>query len=395
MLTVIRELAEAAERSSADGVEELLAELVRAGDESVRGTTEKLDVLRHAGVVDAGGAGLVEILRGTASVVTGEPLPEAPEPEEFGYDAIHQELSDFRYCTTFVIEGDNLSRKELESELESLGDSLLVVGDVDAVKVHVHTDEPGTALSVGTKRGTIAGVEIANMHLQTVQREERLLEHVPAATEVVAVVAGDGNRRLFESLGATRIVEGGQTMNPSTADLVAAVEATGAEAVILLPNNSNVIMSAEQAAELSGKNVHVVASDSIPSGLAALVRFDGTRSVDENADEMRAALEEVATGEVTIASRDAQLNGLAVPKGAYLGLADGEAVAVGESFEQVAGAVVERLLERPRGVLTLLTGEGAPTLDGVVSAIGERHPDVEVDVQEGGQPHYPLLLSAE
>jgi DAK2 domain fusion protein YloV len=395
MLTVIRELAEAAEGSSAGEVEELLVELVRAGEESVRGTTEKLDVLRHAGVVDAGGAGLVEILRGIAAAATGEPLPEAPEPEGLGIDAIHQELSDFRYCTTFVIEGENLSREELEGELERLGDSLLVVGDADAVKVHVHTDEPGAALAVGTKRGTIAGVEIANMHLQTVQREERLLESVPGATEVVAVVAGDGNRRLFESLGATRIVEGGQTMNPSTAELVAAVEATGADAVILLPNNSNVIMSAEQAAELTSKNVHVVPSDSIPSGLAALVRFDGSRSVGENAAEMRAALEEVATGEVTIASRDAQLNGLAVPKGAYLGLADGEAVAVGESFEQVVADVVERLLEQPRDVLTLLAGEGAPTLDGVVSAIGERHPDVEVDVQEGGQPHYPLLLSAE
>ena len=228
MLTVIRELAEAAERSSVDGREELLVELVRAGEESVRGTTEKLDVLQHAGVVDAGGAGLVEILRGIAAAATGEPLPEAPEPEELGVDAIHQELSDYRYCTTFVIEGDGLSREEIESELEPLGDSLLVVGDADAVKVHVHTDEPGDALSVGTKRGTIGGVEIANMHLQTVQREERLIEPVPGATatEVVAVVAGDGNRRLFESLGATRIVEGGQTMNPSTADLVAAVEAT-------------------------------------------------------------------------------------------------------------------------------------------------------------------------
>jgi uncharacterized protein len=397
MLTVIRELAEAAEGSSARDVEALLVELVRAGEESVRGTTEKLDVLRHAGVVDAGGAGLVEILRGIASVVTGEPLPEAPpELEEVGVDAIHQELSDYRYCTTFVIEGENLARDELESELEPLGDSLLVVGDADAMKVHVHTDEPGTALSVGTKRGTIAGVEIANMHVQTMQREERLLESVPGAIEVVAVVAGKGNRRLFESLGATRIVEGGQTMNPSTAELVAAVEATGADAVILLPNNSNVIMSAEQAAELiTSKDVHVIPSDSIPSGLAALVRFDGSRSAGENVAEMRAALEEVTTGEVTIASRDAQLNGLAVPKGAYLGLADGEAVAVGESFEQVVADVVERLLERPRDVLTLLTGEGAPTLDGVVAAIGERHPDVEVDVQEGGQPHYPLLLSAE
>ena len=396
MLTVIRELAEGAEGSSAKDVKELLVELVRAGEESVRGTTEKLDVLRNAGVVDAGGAGLVEILRGIASVTTGEPLPEAPpDLEVVGVDAIHQELSDYRYCTTFVIEGENLSRDELESEFEPLGDSLLVVGDADAVKVHVHTDEPGAALAVGTKRGTIAGVEIANMHVQTMQREERLLESVPGAIEVVAVVAGKGNRRLFESLGATRIVEGGQTMNPSTAELVAAVEATGTDAVILLPNNSNVIMSAEQAAELTSKDVHVIPSDSIPSGLAALVRFDGSRSVGENAAEMRAALEEVATGEVTIASRDAQLNGLAVSKGAYLGLADGEAVAVGESFEQVVADVVERLLERPRDVLTLLAGEGAPTLDGVVAAIGERHPDVEVDVQEGGQPHYPLLLSAE
>jgi DAK2 domain fusion protein YloV len=396
MLTVIRELAESAERSSAKDVEELLVELVRAGEESVRGTTEKLDVLRNAGVVDAGGAGLVEILRGIASVVTGEQLPEAPpDLEEVGVDAIHRQLSDYRYCTTFVIEGENLARDELESEFERLGDSLLVVGDADAMKVHVHTDEPGAALTVGTKRGTIAGVEIANMHVQTMQREERLFESVPGAIEVVAVVAGNGNRRLFEGLGATRIVEGGQTMNPSTAELVAALEATGADAVILLPNNSNVIMSAEQAADLTSKDVHVIPSDSIPSGLAALVRFDGLRTVGENAAEMRAALEDVATGEVTVASRDAQLNGLAVRKGAYLGLADGEAVAVGESFEQVVADVVERLLERPRDVLTLLAGEGAPTLDGVVSAIGERHPDVEVDVQEGGQPHYPLLLSAE
>ena len=397
MLTVIRELAEAAERSSVDDVRELLVELVRAGEESVRGTTEKLDVLRHAGVVDAGGAGLFEILRGIAAAATGEALPEAPELEEVAVEAIHQELSDYRYCTTFVIEGDGLSREEIESELEPLGDSLLVVGDADAVKVHVHTDEPGGALTVGTRRGTIGGVEIANMHLQTVQREERLMESVPGATatEVVAVVAGDGNRLLFESLGATRIVEGGQTMNPSTADLVAAVEATGADSVILLPNNSNVIMSAEQAAELTEKDVHVVPSDSIPSGLAALVRFDGSRSIDENAAEMRDALEEVATGEVTIASRDAKLNGIAVPKGAYLGLAEGQAVSVGESFDQVVAEVVDRLLEQPRGVLTLLTGEGAPALDSVLTAIGERHPELEIDVQEGGQPHYPLLLSAE
>jgi DAK2 domain fusion protein YloV len=396
MLTVIRELAEAAESSSAATVEELLVELVQAGEESVRGTTEKLDVLRKAGVVDAGGAGVVEIVRGVAATATGEPLPEPTEEEELRVEAIHQELSLYRYCTTFVIEGENLAREELEREFERLGDSLLVVGDADAVKVHVHTDEPGAALSVGTAHGTIAGIEIANMHAQTVQREERLLVALPAATtDVVAVVAGEGNRRLFEGLGASGIVEGGQTMNPSTAELVAAVEATSADEVVLLPNNSNVIMSAEQAAGLASKTVQVVPSDSIPSGLSALVRFDRSRSAVDNAGEMCSALEEVTTGEVAIASRDAQLNGLAVRKGAYLGLAAGEAVAAGDSFEDVVAVVVERLLERPRGVLTLLVGEGAPTLDEIVAAISARHPDVELEVQDGGQPHYPLLLSAE
>jgi hypothetical protein len=176
---------------------------------------------------------------------------------------------------------------------------------------------------------------------------------------------------------------------------VAAVERTGAAEVVLLPNNSNVIMSAEQAAQLAGKPVQVVASDSIPAGLAAIVSVDPQRSAAENAAEMREALESVATGEVTVASRDAQLNGLAVPKGAFLGLADGEAVAVGESFDEVARQVVERLLAEPRGMLTLLRGEKAPDVDALVASVAERHPDVEVDVQDGGQPHYPLLLSAE
>ncbi len=396
MLTVIRELAEAAERADhSQSTAELLVELVHAGEESLARTQDMLDVLRDAGVVDAGGAGLVEIVRGLAATATGEPIPEAPQRESLGFDAIHQELSEFRYCTTFVIEGDGLVREELEGELERLGDSLLVVGDPTAMKVHVHTDEPGRALAIGTTRGTIAGVEIANMHVQTQHRSARL-EAVPdVRTDVVAVVVGEGNRRLFETLGATSFVEGGQTMNPSTADLVAAVERTGAAEVVLLPNNSNVIMSAEQAAGLAGKPVHVVASDSIPAGLAAIVSFDPQRGAEENAAEMREVLEAVATGEVTVASRDAQLNGLAVPKGAFLGLADGEAVAVGESFDEVARQVVERLLAEPRGMLTLLRGAEAPELDALVASLAKQHPDVEVDVQDGGQPHYPLLLSAE
>jgi dihydroxyacetone kinase-like predicted kinase len=184
-------------------------------------------------------------------------------------------------------------------------------------------------------------------------------------------------------------------MNPSTADLVAAVDATRAPEVILLPNNANVILSAEQAAGLAAKPVVVVPTDSIPAGLAAMVAFSPDRTSEENAAEMGEILDCVKTGEVTIASRDVEINGLSVRKGSWLGLAEGEAVTGGPDFEEVAAAVAERLLSEPRGVLTLLKGADEPDLDGLVRRIEERHPDLELDVQAGGQPHYPLLLSAE
>jgi DAK2 domain fusion protein YloV len=394
MLSVIREMAE---EDAGESVTDLLARLVQRGEEAVARTPEQLEVLREAGVVDAGGAGLLEIVRGLAATAAGEPIPDAPvEREELSVDAIHQELSKYRYCTTFMIEGDELDPDAIEAELLQLGDSLLVVGDPEALKVHVHTDEPGRALAIGTRVGVIDRVEIANMHEQTIEREERLLEAVPdAASGVVAVVAGEGNRRLFESLGASKIVAGGQTMNPAASDLVAAIAATPATEVVLLPNNSNVILTAEQAAGLAAKRVEVVPTDSIPAGLAAMVAFEPGRPAGENAADMRELLESVKTGEVTIASRDVELNGLSVHKGAWLGLADGKAVAGGPDFEEVAAAVAERLLAEPRGLLTLLKGEDEPDLNGLLKWIEERHPDLELDVQDGGQPHYALLLSAE
>jgi len=400
ILSVIRELAEEAEQHTSSTNAELLAALVRRGEEAVARTPEQLAVLREAGVVDAGGAGLLELVRGLAAAVAGEPLP-APQPrsEELSVDAIHQELSRYRYCTTFLIEGDGLDAAAIESELEQLGDSLLVVGDEEALKVHVHTDEPGRALAVGTGRGVIDRVEIANMHEQTVQREERLLTAVPdapaALSGVVAVVAGDGNRALFEDLGATEVVSGGQTMNPSTAELVEAVETADAQQVILLPNNSNVILSAQQAAELASKPVTVVATDSIQAGLAAMVSFLPERSAAENASEMSEVLEAVVTGEVTVASRDAELDGFAVRKGAWLGLASGRAVAVADEFDEVAGKVAESLLAEPRMVMTLLTGADAPDVNPLLALLRERHPELELELHAGGQPHYALLLSAE
>jgi fatty acid kinase len=398
MLTVIRELAEAAEAAPPLEPAELLALLVERGEEAVARTPEQLEVLREAGVVDAGGAGLVELVRGLAAAAAGEtPAPPAELPRPT-VEAIHLEPSRFRYCTTFVIEGEGLDAAALEPELERLGDSLLVVGDPSALKVHVHTDDPGAALSLGTRVGAIEGVEIADMLRQTEEREERLLAALPGGashSSVVAVVAGDGNRRLFESLGAERIVEGGQTMNPSTADLLAAVDATAADEVVLLPNNVNVVLAAEQAARVAGKPVRVVPTESIPAGLAELVAFNAERSAEENATAMADAAAGVVTGEIAVASRDATAGGVAVQKGEFLALLDGDAVVAGASFDEVARQLLERLLAEPRDVLTLLRGEDAPPLNGLLEELAERHPELELDVHEGGQPHYPLLLSAE
>ena len=221
---------------------------------------------------------------GWSTARPGEEIPEAPvEAESLGLDAIHQELSEFRYCTVFVVEGEDLDKDALESELERIGDSLLVVGDSTALKVHVHTDDPGQALTFGTALGVVEGVEIANMHDQTAQREERLLEGAPTAlatleTGLVAVCPGRGNRRLFESLGATRVIEGGQSMNPSAADILEAIEAVPTDDVLVLPNNSNVILTAEQAATLSEKTVRIVPSKSVQAGFAAMSGFVSTSS---------------------------------------------------------------------------------------------------------------------
>jgi fatty acid kinase len=393
MLTAIAAMADTAEHGGD------LQTIVARGDDTVERTRDMLPVLRDAGVVDAGAAGLVEIVRGIVAALEGTPLPKAPEHDrELGLGAIHHELSRYRYCTVFVVEGEGLDADGLEAELEQIGDSLLVVGDPTALKVHVHTDDPGRALSLGVARGVVGGVEIANMHEQTLDREERLLHAVPSVAVqpcvVVAVVTGDGNRRLAESLGAV-VVDGGPTMNPSTADLLAAIETAGGEEVVVLPDNGNVIMSAEQAADHASKRVRVVPTRSVQAGLAALVAFDPNVGAEENAAAMREAVDAVATGAITIASRDVVLDGVDVRKGEWLGLADESPVAGGETFDEVARTVLSRLLDEPRGVLTLLTGEDPPSLNGLLDEVHAAHPDLEVEVHEGGQPHYALLLSAE
>src|SRR5687768_15623557 len=358
ILTVSRALADEAEAHGSADLPELLGHLVRRGDVAVQETQDQLDVLRKAGVADAGAAGLVEILRGIAAHVSGEPLPEVAEPEPIAADAVHQEASRYRYCAVFVVTGDALDASALERDLAPLGDSLLVVGDPTALKAHVHTDDPGAALRAGTALGILERVEIANMHLQSAQRAERLSqsEHDAArTTAVVAVVSGEGNRRLFESMGVTGIVDGGETMNPSTEDLLEAIERTRAPEVVVLANNDNVVLAARQASRLAQFPVHVVPSSSLQAGLGSMLAHDPTVDAETNAAAMQEAASDVATGAVTVASRNISVDGLDIERGAYLGLADGEPIAGGTSFDVVANAVVDRLLGEPRDVMTFIT----------------------------------------
>ena len=408
MLTVVREMAEEGEKPNVLALPkiEFLRRVVARGEEAVARTPELLAVLKAAGVVDAGGAGLLEITRGLAAGAAGEALPEpvADQPTA-GFDAIHLEESRYRYCTVFVVEGEALDAEELERELEQLGDSLLVVGDASALKIHVHTDDPGAALALGTRVGAIEGIEIANMQRQAAERQERLeaeassraTPDIPTLeTGVVVVAAGAGNRRLFESYGATHVIEGGQSMNPSTADIVAAIEATPAAEVIVLPNNGNVILSAEQAIDLATKPARVVSSRSQQAGLAAMARYVPTNSAQKNEAVMMEALADVVTGEVTRASRTIELDGVAVREGDWLGLVDEVAVFASDNFDRVAEVVIERVLAGGHGTLTLLTGADEVDVEPLLARIRSGHPMVEVgDPVVGGQPHYPLLVFAE
>ena len=351
MLTVLRELADEAERGAG------LAALVACGDECVTRTTDLLDPLREAGVVDAGAAGVVEIVRGVASALLGAPLPPAPERR---VAAVHLAPSRFRYCTAFLVEGERLEPAALERALVPLGDSLLVVGGGGLLKAHVHTDEPERALVAGRALGVVSGIAVADMHQQTRAREARLR----TATAAVAVAAGAGNRRLFESLGAIAVGDAGE--------LGAAVAAAAADEVVVLANGADV-----------DAGPHVLQTGSLPAGLSAMVAFDPARSAAENLAAMRAAAELVATGAVV--GRD----------GSWVGLVGDLEVVADRSFDAAATVVAERLLAAPRNVLTVLAGAGAPSLDALLAALEARHPDLEYDVHAGGQPDVPLLLGAE
>ena len=404
MLTVIREMAEESERPDVRRleVEAALARAIARGDDAVRRTPEMLEKLRESGVVDAGGVGLVELLRGVLHGLTGEPLPAPPEvSEELTEESIHHEESAYRYCTVFLVEGRAMDLDALHASLEPLGDSLLVTGDASVAKVHVHTDEPEDALVLGRAVGVVDDdrVEIGDMRSQAAERERWLTQlHAAAqaaATEVglVAVAQGAGNREILRSEGAAIVIEGGQTMNPSVGQILEAITAVNAERVIVLPNNPNVRLASENAAEESTKDVHVIATDTIPEGIAAAFAFAADEPLAANVEAMEEAIASVLAAEITRASRDATVDGVTAAEGEFLAILEGRAFVADPSIWVVLDALFEHFAREGKTYVQLIRGEGAPTEDELRERLSDR--GVEADVSDGGQPHYPLLLSAE
>ena len=366
----------------------ILASAVDTGRDSVRRGPDLLPVLRQAGVVDAGGYGLLIMFTGVLGVLTGAEPPELEHHAPARVTHPQHESSTYRYCTNFAVTGERLDASRFVPLLEQLGDSVLVVGDRHTLKVHVHTDSPEGATAVFSSHGTVSHLDVADMREQVLERAERLAAEHQDRCGVLAVVAGEGMAELFRSLGATPLM-GGPTLNPSTYELLAGIHSVPAEEVVVLPNSGNVIMAAERAAELSDKVVHVVGSRSQQAGLVAAVALDGKRDAAANAAAMREALDHVRTGAVTAAARD---DGEArFRAGEAVGFVDERIVAWGEparTLQQVLGE-----LARDAELVTCITGDGAPLPADEVEALA---PDgVELELSHGGQPSYWWLLAAE
>jgi uncharacterized protein len=403
MLTVIREAAEAAETVGAGVAHGTFIDAVlEAGWNSVRRTPTLLKVLADAGVVDAGGYGLMVLIEGMARGGGSLPREDASELARQPIMAVLEDSeSEYTYCTSLLIDGHALDAATLEEALIPLGDSLLVVGTESQLKVHIHTNEPGTVLTMATMRGLVREVEIDNMKHQTAAREARLREHEtpppPGRTQVVAVVVGEGMKRLFRSMGAAYLVDGGQSMNPSAEELLRAVEATDSAEVILLPNNKNIVMAAEQAAKMSTVQVVVVPARSVQAGLSAMVAYDPEATVEQNGYDMAAAFGSLVTGEVTRAVRDSRVDAVQVREGEFIGLVDDRVVVSDDDLARVVTTVASHLVDGGRELMTVLLGGGADAALAAeaVERLRGLYPQLELEVHEGGQPLYPLLLSAE
>ncbi|KPJ52790.1 MAG: hypothetical protein AMJ37_02295 [Dehalococcoidia bacterium DG_18] len=400
ILTVIREASTAAQEvSPTNNLHTIMEVTVSAAKDSVARTPFLLAVLRQAGVVDAGGLGLYVIFEGLLHYLRGEVVEyEVPEPisTEQAWARISEAERAYGYCTEFMIEGQSLSLEQIRERLEAIGESVMVVGDENMVRIHVHTFDPGAAISYGTSLGTLLQVKVQNMDEQ---HEDFIgLERPPqVAIATVAVASGDGLSEVFRSLGVTAVIPGGQTMNPSTHELLRAVESVPSEKVVLLPNNPNIVLAAEQARGLTAKRLEIVPAGTIPQGVAALLAFNCEADLEANMVAMKKVISTVRTVEVTTAVRSANFGDMALKKGQAIAFLDGELVAVGDRIPQIVDGVLQQIDLTGSEIVTIYYGANTESAEAeeIADGLRQKYPHLEVEAIYGGQPHYNYILSVE
>lgn len=412
ILTVIRYIAENAQSLALrnSNFEPFLEAIIKKGEEILAKTPEMLPVLKKAGVVDAGGMGLIIVLQGFYNVLVGIEMENvAPNIVEGADEALDKFSGDvhelenikYAYCTEFFV--INLFKETTEEDIEKLrdklmliGDCVIAIGDLSMVKVHVHTNTPNKAIGYGLKLGELDKIKIENM-----LEQNRALIAKKTADEkpigLLSICTGDGMANLFKDLNVDKIIEGGQTMNPSVEDILAEIERINSDNIILLPNNKNIILAAEQAKELTTKRIEILKTVNVPQGISAVVAFDPELDIETNVENMTAAYEEIEYGEVTYAVRTTQLDGFDLQEGDIIGLTSKKIVAKSNKVVECASEVIEKLIDEDKSVVTLYYGNGVTEEEAseFADTLSEKYEDIEVQVLYGGQPHYYYMMSVE
>lgn len=409
ILTVVRESGEYAIKAAKkeQDILKFLELVIKEANESLERTPDLLKNLKDAGVVDSGGKGLVLIYEGMYEALKGNviaangPGSSSSSSVEAMQGEINTDDIKFAYCTEFILESNKVTYDKIRDIMLDYGDSLAVVGDEGLIKVHVHTNEPGSVLQEALKYGQLVTIKIENMK---VQHENILVENQTAVSEepakeygFIATSMGSGLADIFKDFGVDYIIEGGQTMNPSTEDFMKAIESINAENIIILPNNSNIIMAANQAKALSDKNIIVIPSKNVPQGFTSLVSFNADASVEENEATMVEALSMVKSGQVTYAVRDTVMNDIEVKEGNFIGIGEGKLLSAGEKKEDITLGLIEKLVDEDSAIITLFYGEEVTEEEAneFKAILEEKYEDIDIELYYGGQPIYYYLISVE
>jgi uncharacterized protein len=422
ILTIVKAAGESAVKSKQSDITELLAEVCEYSKLILDKTPEMLPVLKKAKVVDAGGMGLLIILQGMYEALReGMELVEVREVDETSVQSAAKNLGEqdikFGYCTEFFIRSDNGDINKFKRNIETMGDSMVVVNDEDIIKVHIHTDDPGWVLSQAIKLGELSKIKVDNMreqHRHVLNMKDKVYsEEKAAATEdeeivskvevelkkyaFVSVAMGEGIKNIFEDLGVDSVIEGGQTMNPSTQDILQCINKINAENIFILPNNKNIIMAANQAAELSDKSVKVVATKTIPQGITAVTVFNPDADLEYNIQAMEEAINSVNSGSITYAVRDTEMDGKNIKEGNILGLIEGKIKEVGENMFVICENIIEHMVNEDSELVTIFYGKDCEEerVEEFVSNLEAKYPNLDIQSYNGQQPLYYFIVSVE